>query len=113
MSARSPAAFGPDTAAPIFAALGDATRLELMLKLSSGEPRSISQLCDGLELTRQGVSKHLRVLEEAGLVTSQRIGREQRFRFVPEPIGEASDYLSRVSDQWDEAILRLKALVED
>jgi DNA-binding transcriptional ArsR family regulator len=93
--------------------LGDTTRLELVARLSRGEARSISQLSDGLDLTRQGVSKHLRVLEEAGLVASQRIGREQRYTFTPELIGEATDYLSRVSDQWDEAVLRLKAFVED
>ena len=103
----------PVLSAPIFAALGDATRLELVSRLSRGEPRSISQLCDGLDLTRQGVSKHLRVLEEAGLVMSQRVGREQRYIFTPEPIGEVSDYLLRVSDQWDDAVLRLKAFVED
>ncbi|GJL92829.1 ArsR/SmtB family transcription factor [Hyphococcus sp.] len=103
----------PVLTAPVFAALGDATRLELLSRLSRGEPRSISQLRNGLELTRQGVSKHLRVLEEAGLVASQRIGREQRYTFTPKPIGEAADYLSRISDQWDEAVLRLKAFVED
>ncbi len=110
--ARNNAA-APVRSAPIFAALGDVTRLELVSRLSRGEPRSISQLCNGLDLTRQGVSKHLRVLEEAGLVASQRVGREQQYSFTPAPIGDAADYLSRVCEQWDDAVMRLKAFVED
>jgi DNA-binding transcriptional ArsR family regulator len=98
--------------APVFAALGDATRLELVARLSSGQPRSIAQLTDGLSLTRQGVTKHLRVLEHAGLVSSIRVGRESHFTFRPEPIGEARSYLESVSMQWDDALSRLRRFVE-
>ena len=106
------------TAAPtapdvIFAALGDATRLELVSRLNHGQPRSIVQLTDGLGLTRQGVTKHLRVLEQAGIVICNRSGRESRFVLRQEPIAEVQDYLAQVSEQWDEAIARLKAFVED
>ena len=97
----------------IFAALGDSTRLDLIDRLCDGEARSIAQLTDGSGLTRQGVTKHLRVLERAGLVSSSRIGRESRFRYCPEPVEEARSYLDTVSRQWDDALLRLKAFVED
>ncbi len=99
--------------APVFSALGDATRLALVSRLSDGQPRSIAQLTDGLGLTRQGVTKHLRVLERAGIVTRRRVGRESRFVFTPAPIDEVRTYLDRVSRQWDDALARLKAFVED
>ena len=105
----SPVDLGP---APVFAALGDPTRLELVSRLGDGESRSIVELSEGLELTRQGVTKHLQVLEQAGVVASQRVGRENRFRIEPDPIARARDYLARASAQWDEAIARLKAAVE-
>ena len=99
--------------ASIFAALGDATRLSLLGKLSDGEPQSISRLASGTSLTRQGITKHLRVLEGAGIVRSVRIGRESQFKLEPKPIAEAQRYLAEVSRQWDQALGRLKAMVED
>jgi DNA-binding transcriptional ArsR family regulator len=98
--------------APIFAALGDETRLLLVARLSSGEPRSISQLTEGSKLTRQAITKHLRVLEKAEIVRSVRTGRESLFEFDPAPIDEARKYLDLVSEQWDQALARLKAFVE-
>src|SRR5882757_6541125 len=92
--------------APIFAALGDETRLMLLSRLCSGEPQSISRLTDGLRLTRQAVTKHLRVLESAGVVSSSRSGRESLFEFKPEPIEKIRTYLDMVSDQWDETLGR-------
>lgn len=112
MSSPNPAAVPADPA-PVFAALGDATRLALVSRLSDGQPRSITQLTDGLDLTRQGVTKHLRVLEQAGIVTSERVGRESRFAFTPAPIDDLREYLDRVARQWDSALARLKAFVED
>lgn len=100
-------------AAPIFAALGDPTRLELVHRLGDGQARSITQLSDGLRLTRQGVTKHLRVLQGAGIVASRKVGRENRFVYRSESIDEARSYLERVSRQWDDALARLKAFVED
>jgi DNA-binding transcriptional ArsR family regulator len=98
--------------APVFAALGDETRLSLVAKLCKGQPRSISQLTEGSRLTRQAVTKHLRVLETAGVVHSVRSGRESLFAFDPEPIEEIKKYLDAVSEQWDQALSRLKSFVE-
>jgi DNA-binding transcriptional ArsR family regulator len=98
--------------AAVFAALGDETRLALVTALCSGELRSIAQLTDGSRLTRQAITKHLRVLEGAGIVHGTRAGRESRFGFDPAPLNELRDYLGRVSAQWDEVLARLKALVE-
>ena len=98
--------------APVLAALGDTTRLELISRLSDGRTRSIAQLTDGLRLTRQGVTKHLRVLERAGIVRSSRTGRENQFTYVPEPIDRVRSYLNTVSAQWDDALSRLKTFVE-
>ena len=71
------------------------------------------QLADGLDLTRQGVTKHLHVLRQAGMVSCKRVGRESRFTISPGPIAKARDYLTRASAQWDEAIERLRAAVEE
>ena len=98
--------------APIFAALGDETRLLLLAKLSGGQPYSISQLTEGSKLTRQAITKHLRVLESVGVVHSVRSGRESLFEFDPEPIEEIKKYLDQVSEQWDQALSRLKRFVE-
>ena len=97
----------------IFAALGDETRLSLIAKLCSGTPQSISQLAQGSNLTRQAITKHLRVLEGAGVVRGVRVGREHQFAFNPAPIGKAKSYLDLVSQEWDEALARLKSFVED
>ncbi|HEY3813833.1 MAG TPA: metalloregulator ArsR/SmtB family transcription factor [Caulobacteraceae bacterium] len=98
--------------APVFAALGDPTRLSLLRKLSAGGRQSIAALSADTELTRQAVTKHLHVLEAAGLVSSERVGRESRFAFEPAPIGGARAYLDGVAAQWDDALIRLKAFVE-
>jgi len=95
-----------------FAALGDETRLSLIGKLSSGPAQSISLLAKGSTLTRQAITKHLRVLEDAGFVQSVRVGRESRFAFKLEPLKELQSYLERVSDQWEDVLSRLKSFVE-
>ena len=100
------------TRASVFAALGDETRLGLLAKLTNGEPLSIARLTEGTKLTRQAVTKHLRVLEEVGVVFSVKAGRESRFALDPRPIVSAQEYLEHVSRQWDTALARLKALVE-
>src|SRR5450755_4103915 len=98
--------------APVFAALGDETRLWLVAQLCGGQPRSISQLTAGSKLTRQAITKHLRVLEGAKLVHSVRTGRESLFEFHPAPIDKVKSYLDLVSEQWDQALSRLKSFVE-
>jgi len=99
--------------APVFAALGDETRLSLVAKLTRGQPSSITQLTEGSKLTRQAITKHLRVLERAGMVHSVRAGRESLFEFDPQPMLEIQNYLELVSEQWDQALSRLKSFVED
>ena len=98
--------------APVFAALGDPTRLSLLMTLSDGRERSIAALSAHSRLTRQALTKHLHVLESVGLVSSIRVGRESRFAYRPEPLAGARSYLDTVSAQWDDALGRLKALVE-
>jgi DNA-binding transcriptional ArsR family regulator len=99
--------------ARLFAALGDETRLSLVARLAAGEPRSISQLTEGSKLTRQAITKHLRVLKHAGVVENLRRGRENLFAFRPQPIRDIQEYLSFVSQQWDHALSRLKSFVEE
>ena len=97
----------------MFAALGDETRLSLVVRLSSGKPYSISALTAGSRLTRQAMTKHLRVLERAGMVHVARVGRESRFAFDPASLLPVKTYLDLVSEQWDESLARLKSFVED
>jgi len=99
----------------VFAALGDQTRLALVAQLADAHPRSISQLADSQlarPLTRQAITKHLRVLESAGIVRCTRAGRERRFHLDPAPIEDICQYLDRVSEHWDNALARLKSFVE-
>jgi DNA-binding transcriptional ArsR family regulator len=113
MSSRTRSgAAGLRTRASVFAALGDETRLSVLGRLAKGEPQSIARLTAGTRLTRQAVTKHLRVLEGAGVVRSVRVGRESRFTLEPRPLDEARAYLDVVSRQWDDALARLKAFVE-
>ena len=98
--------------APVFAALGDPTRLSLIAKLARGVPCSISTLTEDTKLTRQAVTKHLRVLEQARLVRNRRDGRESRFALNPEPLDAARRYLALVSRRWDDALDRLRDFVE-
>lgn len=99
--------------AHVFAALGDETRLALVAKLSNGQALSISRLTEGSQLTRQSITKHLRVLEKAGMVRCAHRGRESRFELNPRPIVEMREYLERVSKHWDTALARLKSFVEE
>ena len=84
----------------------------LVAKLSSGQPHSISQLTEGSKLTRQAIAKHLRVLENAGIVHGTRRGRENLFQLDTQPMEEIRHYLELVSRQWDQALARLRAFVE-
>jgi DNA-binding transcriptional ArsR family regulator len=99
--------------ATVFGALGDATRLALVARLSRGQSQSISQLAEGSAMTRQAVTKHLRVLESAGIVRNMREGRESLFAFEPQPLAEVRVWLDGISAQWDGALGRLKSFVED
>lgn len=99
-------------AAPVFAALGDATRLRIVARLCDSGPLSIVRLTEGGDVTRQAVTKHLQALEDAGIVRGSRAGRERLWEVRSERLAEARRYLDQISDQWDRAIERLKAFVE-
>jgi DNA-binding transcriptional ArsR family regulator len=98
--------------APIFAALGDATRLYVVSRLASEGPRSISQLADGCDVTRQAVTKHLNVLAAAGLVHDFFKGREHVWELKTAQLEKARAALDAISKRWDEALERLRAMVE-
>lgn len=98
--------------APLFAALGDGTRLTLLVTLCTGGPLSIARMSEQFDVSRQAVTKHLDVLAEAGLVKSQRVGRERIWEFEPRRLSDAHAYLERLSRKWDAALDRLKAFVE-
>jgi DNA-binding transcriptional ArsR family regulator len=99
--------------APVFAALGDETRLRLVARLCTGGPMSIARLTSGSEVTRQAITKHLHVLAGAGLVRGSRLGREQIWEIEPARLQDARGYLEHIAGQWDEALGRLKAALED
>jgi DNA-binding transcriptional ArsR family regulator len=99
--------------APAFAALGDATRLRIVLRLSQEGPLSISRLTGDTRITRQAVTKHLRSLEQARLVSSARRGRERLWQLRQSRLRDVRGYLDQISGQWDAAIERLRVLVED
>jgi DNA-binding transcriptional ArsR family regulator len=100
-------------AAPVFAALGDATRLRIVARLCDDGPQSIVRLSSGEDVSRQAITKHLRALEEAGLVQSAREGRERVWELRTQRLAEVRRHLDSISEQWDAAIGRLRALVED
>ncbi len=98
---------------PFFSALGDANRLRIIVRLCDLGPSSTSQVTQVIPVTRQAASKHLQLLESAGLVTSTRRGRERVWTVRTEPLGQASDYLTQLSRRWDAAVDRLRAFVEE
>jgi DNA-binding transcriptional ArsR family regulator len=100
-------------AAPVFAALGDTTRLRLVTRLCVDGPLSIARLSEGAGVTRQAVTKHLHALGSAGLVHDNRRGRERIWELEPRRLERARDCLEQISNQWDAVISRLKAFVED
>lgn len=105
-------AAGLADAAPLFAALGDATRLGIVARLCDDGPQSISWLARGASVSRQAITKHLRALEVAGLARGSRAGRERIWEIRPDRLSEARRYLERISREWDAAIDRLRAMVE-
>jgi DNA-binding transcriptional ArsR family regulator len=98
--------------APIFAALGDETRLKMIAVLCAGGAMSIAQLTAGTDITRQAVTKHLLVLADAGLVKDVKVGRERLWQFEPGQIEEARRSLELISQQWDHALMKLKRTLE-
>ena len=112
MSARRSALARLADNAPVFAALGDPTRLRIVGRLSEGGPASISNLTEGASVSRQAIAKHLNALEDAGLVRSEWVGRERIVELRTARLAEVRRYLDEISGQWDAAIDRLRAFVE-
>ena len=110
---RSAAAARLHESAPVFAALGDETRLQIVARLCAEGPLSITRLSEGAGVTRQAITKHLNALSAAGLARNVKTGREQIWELEVRRLEMARRCLDRISDQWDIAITRLKALVED
>lgn len=98
--------------AALFAALGDETRLRIVLRLSRGEPVSITDLAAGGDITRQAVTKHLHVLAGAGLVRGARLGREQRWSLDQKQLEQARAFLESISQRWDDRLAKLKTMLE-
>ena len=109
---KSPAGEEFRSAVGMLKLLGDETRLRLVARLSGGTPMSIATLTEGTKVTRQGITKHLHVMEVAGLVRNTRHGRESMWRLEPKPIEEARHYLELISKQWDDTLGRLRNFVE-
>ena len=98
--------------APVFAALADPMRRQLLMKLADSSPKTATQLAVEYPITRQGILKHLQILEDAGLVAVHQKGREKRYTLTPEPLGELDQWIKDISAKWDERLLRLKTLLE-
>ena len=114
MSRRSSAAAVKlSDAAPLFAALGDTTRLKLVTRLCIEGPLSIARLSEGTDVTRQAITKHLLALADAGVVNDNRMGRERIWELQPERLQTARLCLDQISAQWDAALERLRAFVEE
>jgi DNA-binding transcriptional ArsR family regulator len=101
------------SAALLFAALGDPTRLTLLRQLSDGGPASISLLAEEFSMTRQGVTKHLQVLAAAGIIDGSRQGREQVWTLNPRRLAEGKRHLETIAAGWDDALTRIKLLAEE
>jgi DNA-binding transcriptional ArsR family regulator len=99
--------------APVFAALADPTRRSLLLNLAEQSPKTATQLAEEYPITRQGIVKHLRILNDAGLVIVRQEGREKQYALTPEPLSELERFVQELTAKWDARLLRLKALVED
>jgi DNA-binding transcriptional ArsR family regulator len=110
---RGAAALKVTEAVPVFAALGDATRLRLLGRLSADGPLSITHLSEGTGVTRQAITRHLHALSRAGLVRDARRGRERVFSLDLKRLEKARAYLDEVAAHWDAAAVRLKAFVEE
>jgi DNA-binding transcriptional ArsR family regulator len=113
MSPRSAGSTGVARAAPVFAALGDETRLALVARLGAARPLSIAQLTAGTAVTMQAITKHLQVLAHAGLVSDARRGRERLWQLEANRLDEARSYLDSISKRWDDALDRLRRFLED
>ena len=99
--------------ARLFAALGDPTRLDLLVNLAENSPKTATELAEDYPITRQGILKHLHILEDARLVAIHQKGREKRYTLTPEPLSNIDEWIKEISAKWDERLWRLKTLLEN
>jgi DNA-binding transcriptional ArsR family regulator len=100
-----------DRSEAVFSALADPTRRALMTRLSEEGPATATDLSRELPISRQAIAKHFAALEEAGLVTGERVGREHRYRLTPGPLTDAMSWMAGVGAAWDERLSRLRDLM--
>ncbi len=98
---------------PVFAALADPVRRDLLVNLAEHSPRTATQLAEEYPITRQGIIKHLHILKDAGLVTVYQAGREKRYSFRPDPLKEVDQWIKEIGFKWDERLVRLKHFLEN
>jgi DNA-binding transcriptional ArsR family regulator len=98
---------------PIFTALADPMRRNLLVNLAENSPKTATQLAKEFPITRQGILKHLNVLEEAGLVAVHQVGRDKRYTLTPEPLSELEQWIKQIESKWDKRLLRLKTMLEN
>ena len=96
----------------LFVALADPVRRSLLVNLAEHSPRTATQLAEDYPITRQGILKHLTILEDAGLVAVHQAGREKRYTLTPEPLEELDQWIEDIGAKWDERLLRLKTWLE-
>ena len=101
-----------DRQQPLFVALADPVRRSLLVKLAHQSPKTATELAEHYPITRQGILKHLTILEAAGLVAVHQKGRDKRYILTLEPLSELNEWVKDISAAWDERLLRLKALLE-
>ena len=99
-------------AEPIFAALADPTRRDLIINLAENSPKTATQLAQQYPITRQAILKHLDILEAAGLVVIQQRGREKQYTLKPEPLTEVDTFIKAIGAKWEQRLLRLKTMLE-
>ncbi len=99
--------------ARIFAAVADSTRRDLLMNLAENSPKTATQLAEDYPITRQGILKHLHILEEAGLVAVHQKGREKRYTLTAESLSDIDEWIKEISAKWDKRLQRLKTLLEN
>jgi DNA-binding transcriptional ArsR family regulator len=104
--------FQHNSSAPVFVALADSTRRELLVYLAENSPKTATQLSVNFPITRQGIHKHLNILEQAGLVSVEQHGRDKRYSLTPEPLEMLEEWVRELGIKWDNRLLRLKVMLE-
>jgi predicted ArsR family transcriptional regulator len=88
-------------------------RRSLLVNLAEYSPRTATQLAQEYPITRQGILKHITILEDAGLFAVHQAGREKRYTLTPEPLEELEQWIDEIGAKWDERLLRLKTWLEN